>query len=110
MKAKLSGIIALVGAALATIYMVILFIDFIQLISYIPIGWIIRYVIGFAAAPVSIIAGLRTLKSKDLTSVILRGVAIALLIVFGALVVFEALVIISIIVLAASIAVDYLVK
>lgn len=113
MKAKISGIVALLGAALVAVYAVINLIDFIKVIEIVikagAIKSIIAMVVLVIATIVSIIGGIKAFK-KTVGSQIVRGVAAALLIVFGALTLFQPLMIVGLVVIVASIVLDYLVK
>ena len=109
MKAKLSGIIAIVGAAVAVVYMGLLIKNLIPFIQMLDAMSYVKVAVGVVGAIVALAGGIQALK-KGLTSVILRAVGAVLLIVFGVLVAFEIMNIIAIVVIAASIAVDYLVK
>ena len=113
MKAKVSGIVALLGAVLVAVYTLINIIDFFKLIEVIfqvgAIKTIIAMVVLVVACVLSISGGIKAFK-KTTGSQIVRGVAAALLIVFGVLGVFQPLMIVGLVAIVASIVLDYILK
>ncbi len=112
MKAKLSGIIALVGAGLVAIYTLIALIAILPYISalFSSATLLIMWILLVGGTVVGVIGAIRAFTKKDLTSVVLRGVAVVLLFAVGIIAAFDALMLVGMLVLAASIAVEYLVK
>lgn len=113
MKAKISGIVALLGAAVVAVYTLINLIDFFKVIQvviqYGAIKTIIAMVVLVVACVLSISGGIKAFK-KTVGSQIVRGVAAALLIVFGALGIFQPLMIVGLVAIVASIVLDYILK
>ena len=110
MKAKLSGIIAIVGAILAVVYMALLVIDIIPYMAYLDGSAYIRLFIGLAGAAFALVGAINSLIKKSFRNILLLGLSALLLVVYGCIVMFAPLLILAIIGIVASIAVEYLVK
>lgn len=112
MKAKLSGIVALVGAGLAAIYTIIALIQFLPYIGelfQVP-SVLILLILIIAGSVIGVIGAIRALLHKNLNSVILRAIAAGLFLVAVIMGARDILLILGLIILAGSIALDYLVK